>query len=278
MKIRHNKKRNTAFLYEALLVELTKAIVSQDANRKNQLIEAMAIYFSEGTSLKKDLECYKALNETSELDTYTAEKLIWEVKRDRAEKIDSKRLFTEQTSLIKLINKNISKSVFSNFVPGYKSLATIAQVFNTDLTAKNRVLLEKELVKQLISSSETPSEKEMVQIDNLTYNTFVKKFNEIYSTSLLEEQRDLLNKYILSFTDNETALKTYLNEELGRLKQSLDAALNSENCFKDDSTMKSSAKKVLNMINEFKIRKIDQEMIEKVLKIQTLVKEIEADG
>jgi len=278
MKIRHNKKRNTAFLYEALLVELTKAIVSQDDHRKNQLIEAMAIYFSEGTNLKKDLDCYKALNETQELDTYTAEKLIWEVKRDREDRIDSKRLFNEQTSLIKLINKNISKGVFSNFVPGYKSLATIAQVFNADLTAKSRVLLEKELMKQLMSSTKEQSEKELVQLDNLTYNTFVKKFNEAYASSLLEEQRDLLNKYILSFTDNETALKIYLNEELGRLRKSINTALGKESCLKEDGRMKHSAEKVLNMISEFKNRKVDQEMIEKVLKIQTLVKELEASG
>ncbi len=35
-KTKHNKKRNTAFLYEALVREMTKAVVSQDKKRKKQ--------------------------------------------------------------------------------------------------------------------------------------------------------------------------------------------------------------------------------------------------
>ena len=34
MKLKHNKKRNTAFLYEALVKELTKAIVNKDVEGK----------------------------------------------------------------------------------------------------------------------------------------------------------------------------------------------------------------------------------------------------
>ena len=34
-KIKHNKKRNTAFLYEALVRELTKATMTKDGEKKN---------------------------------------------------------------------------------------------------------------------------------------------------------------------------------------------------------------------------------------------------
>ena len=37
MKLKHNKKRNTAFLYETLMRELTKSILSKDANNKSKL-------------------------------------------------------------------------------------------------------------------------------------------------------------------------------------------------------------------------------------------------
>ena len=33
--MKYNKKRNTAFLYEALILEMTKAIVNKDEKRKN---------------------------------------------------------------------------------------------------------------------------------------------------------------------------------------------------------------------------------------------------
>ncbi len=34
MKLKHNKKRNTAFLYEALVKELTKAVVNKEYRKK----------------------------------------------------------------------------------------------------------------------------------------------------------------------------------------------------------------------------------------------------
>ena len=58
-------------------------------------------------------------------------------------------------------------------------------------------------------------------MDNIIYNTFVSKFNEEYSTTLNENQRTLLNKYISSFSDNGLEFKFYLNEELGTLKEKL---------------------------------------------------------
>ena len=36
---RHNKKRNTAFLYETLVVELTKSIVQKNQKRKKAQIK-----------------------------------------------------------------------------------------------------------------------------------------------------------------------------------------------------------------------------------------------
>ena len=41
MKLKHNKKRNTAFLYETLIKELTKAVVSKDIERKEILISML---------------------------------------------------------------------------------------------------------------------------------------------------------------------------------------------------------------------------------------------
>ena len=38
-KMRHNKKRNTAFLFEALVGELTKAVVAKDEPKKTENFE-----------------------------------------------------------------------------------------------------------------------------------------------------------------------------------------------------------------------------------------------
>ena len=41
MKTKHNKKRNTAFVFEALVREATKAIVAKDATRKNKTLSIL---------------------------------------------------------------------------------------------------------------------------------------------------------------------------------------------------------------------------------------------
>ena len=39
MKMKHNKKRNTAFLYESLIKELTRSIVKKDNTQRKKIIE-----------------------------------------------------------------------------------------------------------------------------------------------------------------------------------------------------------------------------------------------
>ena len=127
MKLKHNKKRNTAFLYEAIIKEVAKTIVSGDRERKEKLIRFLKENFSKGKVLKKELDLYKALGETSGVDLYTAERLIQETRKEYSN-LDKKTIFEAQTSLIDSINKNYGKEVFSNFVPNYRNLATIAQL------------------------------------------------------------------------------------------------------------------------------------------------------
>ena len=37
--MKHNKKRNTAFLYECLIKEMTKAVVRGELQKKQQIVE-----------------------------------------------------------------------------------------------------------------------------------------------------------------------------------------------------------------------------------------------
>jgi len=62
MKIKHNKKRNTAVVYEALLKDMTAAILKGDAERKAAVISVIKEHFSRGTVLGKDLSCYRNIS------------------------------------------------------------------------------------------------------------------------------------------------------------------------------------------------------------------------
>jgi hypothetical protein len=46
MRFKHNKKRNTAFLYESLLKEMSKSIVKKDENRKKRILSILKEFFS----------------------------------------------------------------------------------------------------------------------------------------------------------------------------------------------------------------------------------------
>jgi len=271
MKTKHNKKRNTAFLYETLVREIAKSVINKQPERNNFIVSLIKEYFIKNTELSKELELYKTLNETNELDSSTAEKLIQESKKAH-HKIDKKKLFIEQSRLISKINRNLSKQTFTNFVPNYRSLATISQIFNDDVSVKNKVLLEKELIKKMISSKDSNPDIK-VPNTNLIYKTFIKKFNETYGESLLEEQKSLLQNYITSFDDNGIQLKLFLNEELGRLRKIVKESIKLEEIFSDSEMIKKT-NKVLNIIEEFKSKPFDKEMLTQILKIQTLIREI----
>jgi len=272
-KTRHNKKRNTAFLYEALVRELTKCIVAKDQERRGIIVSLVREHFAKGTLLRKELELYKALYETNSLETYMCEKLIYEVKRSHNE-LDKGEIFKEQTELINKINKMLSKNVFTNFVPNYKDLATISQILNPDVSVKHRVLLENTLVQSLSLVPEGNVE-EMAPMDNLVYKTFVKNFNEQYSGKLSEAQKEVLNRYIASFHDDGVELKVFLNEELGRLKSKISESMKSEEISNDNLLLRKSDK-VLSILEGYANREVDEAMIKDILKIQTLVEELGA--
>ena len=268
-KTKHNKKRNTAFLYEALIRDLTKSVLEHNKGRKKVLVGILREHFQKDSLLARELELYKTISEAANLPIKIAERLLQEVKLERL-RIDDDELFGEQTELIKIINKSLGKDVYTNFVPHYKSLATIAQLFSTSVPIKKRVILEEGLIKYISSEGEVET---MPTVDNVVYSSFVKRFNDSY-TDLYEEQKELLGTYIGSFGDNGLHLKIYLNEEIDRLKRFIAKSLDLEEII-DDSAMIEKTKKVLGLLEEFKNKDIDAKMLKQVLKIQSLAKEME---
>jgi hypothetical protein len=272
---KHNKKRNTAFLYETLINEVTKAVVSGEKDKINKITNIITKYFNDDSVLKEEVDLYGILLDTKSLDKQTASKLLDETKRVYFS-LNQQEIFDKQTEAIKDINKNLSKNVFSNFIPNYKDLATISQIFSKKTNVKQRVLLEKKIIDEMTSTNQI-NENTMQPIDNIVYKTFVNKFNDKYSDSLISEQKELLNKYIVSFVDNGIDLKIFMNEEITRLKNELNSSFTNNN-ISDDVEMVKNTKNVLNLLESFKEKQIDDNMLMRILKIQDLVKEIQSDA
>ena len=272
MKLRHNKKRNTAFLYEALVKELTKAIVNKDIEKKNVLVSMLKENFSTGKVLQKELELIKVLSETKKTDLYTAERLLNESKK-RHSSLDQNQIFEAQSRLIEDINKNIGKGVYGNFVPNYKHLATIWQMFTQDTSVKETVLLERTLIASMTSrEKDVVKSKQMPHVDKLVFKTVIENFNKSYDGELLTEQKELLNNYIVSFGANQVDFKVYLNEELGRLKSEV-ITLKEKEVMLENKDLARKLEDVRTTLDKFQTKKINPAMLEKVMQVQKLVKE-----
>lgn len=272
MKLKHNKKRNTAFLYEALVKEITKAVVEKDTQKKNALVSLVKEHFAPSTALRQELDLVKMLCETKHVDIYTAERLISESKK-QYDTINREEIFNEQTEIINKINKIAGKQAFNNFVPNYKYLATISQIFSGQSDVKHRVLLERSLIGAMTTKpGKTVKSKEMPHIDKLVFKTVIENFNKKYNDELLVEQKELLNKYIVSFGDNLVEFKVHVNEEISRLKEEVHG-LAEKDVFNEDADLKQKLSGVSETLNRLQTKKISPALIETIMQVQKLVKE-----
>jgi hypothetical protein len=265
MKVKYNKKRNTAFLYETLVRELTKAIVNKNNDRKKVVLSILKEHFNNNSILYKELDVYKSLYESKGLDQSTANRMIQEAKRVYS-LLNSQDIFNQQTQVINKMNKQLESTVFSTFLPNYKDLATISQLFDDDLTIKQKVLLEQQII-EVICESKKEEEPQMRPIDNLIYKQITKRFNEKYSEILSEEQKTLFSKYILSYVDNNVDFLVHLNEEISRIKKVVTSSVMID---------ENEKKGLLNKIEEIAKKPLDKNTIESVLNFQSLIKEIQS--
>ena len=268
MNLKHNKKRNTAFLFEALCKELTKAVVDKNSEYKNKIIKVVKEAFSSQSTLKKELDIYKSVLESGNPSARQAEKIYDEAATQYGD-LDKEKIFNEQSDLISAINKSLSSEIFNNFIPSYTAMATAHQLFNVNLNPKKRVILRERMLSSMIAPVLSEGQDfRKVPADKLAHKLYVEKFNETFKDSLLENQKALLSKFINSFADNGLELKIFLNEEITSIRGVIEENKG------DDSKMES----VLETIDGFRGQWITTDLLKKVLKLQQLAEELQHNG
>ena len=121
MKISHNKKRNTLFLYEALVREYTRAKLEKNERKLQEIKSLLFEYFSDGKILKEELKIYKAILNTENVDKELAEKILEESKRMYAG-LGMDQIFQQQSSLIAKANRKLTPKFCS------KSLSVVTEI------------------------------------------------------------------------------------------------------------------------------------------------------
>ena len=274
MKTKHNKKRNTAFIFESLIHEMTKAVVSKDVKNKNVVAQIFKEHFQRGSTLEKELQCYQALMQEAQLDQSTAERTIQLAKSEHS-KINKKALFQEQSQVIRKINTSLGSHVFANFVPSYRTTATIAQIFAEKTSLSQKIIMEKQILEGLTADHCDPLGK-ITPVDNLVVKSFAENYNTKYNL-LLPEQRNLLEKYIFAFGDNDVDFRIAIGSELQRIHEAVRNSLTLAEVASDED-MVGNTKKVLQEIEDFNVPTIGEKELKKILKLQALVNEYNRDA
>ena len=270
MKINHNKKRNTAFIFEVLVQELTKSSIKEDHNRKNLIVGILKEFYSKNKILKQELEIYKSFEDISNKDNVLVDKILQEAKKQFVS-LNRQQVFKEQSKIINIINKTLGQESWKNYIASYKKLATINQALTQDKNPKRQVLAEQKLV-QMLLTTDTENIK-LPKINNLAMSAFIQKFNEKYTSVLSEQQKIFLSKYINSNDDNNLELKTYLYQEVENINNFLN-----ENKNRFGQEISEKIKKVLAKVDGYKTQKFSDEIVFEVFRIQSLVSELQNHG
>jgi hypothetical protein len=99
MRLNHNKKRNTAFLYEVLIKELSVASINEDVKRKQKVLRVLKEYFGKDKILNQELDIYKAFSDLSECEQITIEKILFEAKKQFLY-LDKRKIHSAQSKLL----------------------------------------------------------------------------------------------------------------------------------------------------------------------------------
>ena len=224
-QIKHSKFRNTGFLFELLVRQVTSDILN---NRKGIAEGLLKKYFNSKTELSNELKLYQFIVSEKYNNENRAEKFVDAVIDSRA-KLDEKKILKEKYNLIKEIKDNYSIDEFlRSQIPNYKVLASVYKIFeykvNTEQNydPKDFINTKYAVVEHLTgkvnntkaiteSTIQTELKKEDEEIRLLTYNVLIENFNKKYK-NLNEQQKGLLKEYINSFTNSDNLKKYVVNE------------------------------------------------------------------
>ena len=281
-KLKHNKIKNTAILFELLTRQITADVL---AGKKTASVDIVKEFFNEKTELGKELQLYRLLSEKHFKTETKANELVNVVVKSR-QRLSNSKLRNEKYNLISKINENYNASDFFNGrIRNYKLLASIYNLFQSETLNENfnaeevinsKFTILEHIVNKKISGSSLKNQviKEYNKTDKdlrlLTYKILVDKFNKKYK-NLNESQKDLLKKYINNIS-NTNYMKDFVINEVKKIKNTL----NEHSSLVSDKVTKIKLVEAINQLkNLTKGKVVTEKQVLKLMRYYELVKEIE---
>ena len=228
-KIKHSKFKNTGFIFELLVRQITSEIMSSSKSVAENILKE---HFNARKELSKELKLYQFLINEKYNSEAKAEKFIDTI-LDARKQLDEKKLIKEKYNLIKQLKEtyNIDEFIKSP-ISNYKTLASIYKIFEvvstneryepTDIV-NSRFTISENIINSSIQNKEIrikdavleEYKKQDEDLRAISYKMLVESFNNKYK-NLTEEQKLLLREYINNI-NNTGKLNEYISTEIIKL-------------------------------------------------------------
>lgn len=232
-KIKHSKFKNTGFIFELLVRQVTSEILAANKSVAEKILKE---FFNSKKELSKELKLYQYLINEKYNSEAKAEKFIDTICEAR-KRLDEKKLTKEKYNLIKVIKEtyNIDEFIKSP-ISNYKSLASIYKIFEvatsneqfdpTDIVS-SRFTITEGIINSSIQNKDAKLKDAVLEeyrkqdedLRAISYKILVENFNNKYKI-LTEEQKDLLREYINNI-NNTGKLNEYVSKEVSHLTEQL---------------------------------------------------------
>ena len=228
-KIKHSKFKNTGFIFELLVRQITSEIMSSSKSVAETILKE---HFNAKKELSKELKLYQFLINEKYNSEVKAEKFIDTILEARKQ-LDEKKLIKEKYNLIKQIKETYGLDEFiKSPISNYKTLASIYKIFEvvstnqqydpTDIVS-SRFTIAESIINSSIQNKDTrikdavleEYKKQDEDLRAISYKMLVESFNNKYK-NLTEEQKLLLREYINNI-NNTGKLNEYISTEIVKL-------------------------------------------------------------
>ena len=232
-KIKHSKFKNTGFIFELLVRQITAEIISSNKSVAETILKEN---FNGKKELSKELKLYQYLINEKYNSESKADQFITTILEAR-KRLDEKKLMKEKYNLIKEIKEkyNIDEFVKSP-VSNYKVLASIYKLFEVVTTGEqyeptdivsSRFTIAENIINTSIQNKDQKIKDAVLEeykkqdedLRAVSYKLLVESFNNKYK-NLSAEQKGLLREYINNI-NNTGKLNEYVSNEVSKLVESL---------------------------------------------------------
>ena len=228
-KIKHSKFKNTGFIFELLVRQITSEIMSANKSVAESILKE---HFNGKKELSKELKLYQYLINEKYNSEAKAEKFIDTILEAR-KRLDEKKLIKEKYNLIKQIKETYGLDEFiKSPISNYKTLASIYKIFEVVTTneqyeptdiVNSRFTIAESIINSSIQNKDARIKDAVLEeyrkqdedLRAISYKILVENFNSKYK-NLTNEQKSLLREYINNI-NNTGKLNEFVGNEVSKL-------------------------------------------------------------